>query len=241
MYRVLLFGLLSIGSNFLQSQPSYTDSLAGSHTVTTDFAKNIYLLQRGNEAALYNGILHYGYSADIVGVAYYKSEEWHRGEVTYEGILYKSVLMKYDLVKDQLIVISNDTSGVSIGLFSPRVNHFAFSGSTFIRLDNNNDGIMQSGFYRQLSVGNVKALARVKKTISEKIIYNKVVREFEEDTKHYVFKAGKYFFIHNKNDLLNVLKDHKKEVQGFMKKNKFNYRKKPEETIVSVVDFYNHL
>ncbi len=241
MYRILLFGVLTFGSNFLQSQPSNSDSLTDSHTVTTDYAKNIYFLQRGNEAGIYRGILHYRYPPDIDGIAYYKSEDWQSGEVIYEGILYRKVLMKYDLVKDQLIVISNDTSGVSIGLFSPRVKQFAFSGSTFIRLDNNNDEIMQSGFYRQLTVGKVIALARVKKIISEKIIDNKVARIIEEYTKHYVSKEGKYFYIQNKNDLLNVLKDHKKEVQGFMKKNKFNYRKQPEKTIVSLVDFYNHL
>ena len=241
MYRTFLFVFLSFGSNFLRSQPSYPDSLAGSHTVTIDFAKNIYYRQRGNEASVYSGILHNRYSTDINGIAYYNSEDWRRGEVIYEGMLYKSVLMKYDLVKDQLIVISNDTSGVSIGLFSPRVKQFAFSGSTFIRIDNNNAGIIQSGFYRQLTVGKVIALARVKKIISDKIIDNRIVRYFEENTKYYVIKEGKYFYIQNKNDLFNVLKDHKKEVQGFMKKNKFNYRKKSEETIVAVVDFYNHL
>lgn len=242
MYRTLLFFVfLSFGSNFIQSQTFYSDSIRVSHTVRTDFAKNIYFLERGNETALYNGVLHYGYSADIKGIAYYNSQDWQRGEVVYEGILYKSVLMKYDLVKDQLIIIFNDTSGVSIGLFSHRVKQFAFSGSTFIRLDNNNDRIMQSGFYRQLTVGKVIALARAKKIIAEKIIDNRIARNFEESTKYYVLKEGNYFYIQNKNDLLNVLKDHKKEVQGFMKKNKFKYRKKSEETIVSVVDFYNHL
>ena len=241
MYRTFLFVFLSFGSNILWSQPSYSDSLAGARTLTTDFAKNIYCRQRGNEASIYSGILHNRYSSDINGIAYYNSEDWQRGEVIYEGVLYKSVLMKYDLVKDQLIVISNDTSGVSIGLFSPRVKQFAFSGSTFIRIDNNNAGIIQSGFYRQLTIGKVTALARVKKIISEKIIDNRIVRYFEVNIKYYVFKEGKYFYIQNKNDLFNVLKDHKKEVQALMKKNKFNYRKKPEETIVSVVDFYNHL
>ncbi|HJS53085.1 MAG TPA: hypothetical protein VJ765_01035 [Chitinophagaceae bacterium] len=241
MYRTLLFGFLTFGSTFLQSQPSYSDSLAVSISATTDFAKNIYYLQRGNEAAIYSGILHYRYSSDIGGIAYYRSENWQRGEVIYENTLYKNVLMKYDLVKDQLIVISNDTSGVSIGLFSPRVKQFFLSGSTFIRVDNNNGGSLQSGFYRQLAVGKVIAFARVKKIISEKIIDNKVARNFDENIKYYVLKEEKYFHIQNKNDLLTALKDHKKEIQGFMKKNKFKYRKEPEKTIVSLVDFFNQL
>ena len=90
MYRTLLFFVfLSFGSNFIQSQTFYSDSPRSSHTVRTDFAKNIYFLERGNETALYNGVLHYGYSADIKGIAYFKYDDWQSGSVVYDAILYE--------------------------------------------------------------------------------------------------------------------------------------------------------
>ena len=81
----------------------------------------------------------------------------------------------------------------------------------------------------------------IKKTISEKIIDNKVARKFKEKVKYYTLKDSQYSLIENKSDLLSILKERKKEVLGFIKENKLNFRKDMENVIISVAEFYNHL
>ena len=174
--------------------------------------------------------------------SYFFSVDWQKGNVLYGDIYYENILMKYDMVKDQLIVKAKESEGQPITLFSPRVKQFSFLDSKFIRVDNATAGsFLQAGFYRQLTHGKVTALARATKTISEKITDNKVARKFEEKIKYYTLKDSRYSLIENKNNLLSILKERKKELQGFIKENKLNFRKDMENAIVSVVEFYNHL
>lgn len=226
----------------LHAQQNFSDSVSGSLAAETRFAKNSYSLQKGNQAAIYNGTIHISYSSEIEGIAYFYSVEWQKGNVLYDDIYYENILMKYDMVKDQLIVKAKEIEGFPIVLFSPRVKEFSLLGSKFIRVDNTTTGsFLQTGFYQQLTQGKVIALARVTKNISEKIIDNKVDRKFKEKVKYYIFKDNLYYSIDKKNDLLNILKEHKKEVQGFIKENKLNFRKDLENVIISVAEFYNHL
>lgn len=242
MCKKFLPGLLIFWMQSLHAQQNFSDSVPGSLAEETKFAKNIYSLQKGNQAAIFNGTIHISYSSEIEGIAYFFSVDWQKGNVLYGDIYYENILMKYDMVKDQLIVKAKESEGQAITLFSPRVKQFSFLDSKFIRVDNATAGsFLQAGFYRQLTHGKVTALARATKTISEKITDNKVARKFEEKIKYYTLKDSRYSLIENKNNLLSILKERKKELQGFIKENKLNFRKDMENAIVSVVEFYNHL
>jgi hypothetical protein len=101
----------------------------------TDYAKQLYFAQRGEELAIYKGVHHVGYLASIEGHAYFQSPDWQKGSVLYDNILYENIIMKYDLYKDQLLVTPQEQGRMFIGLFSPRVAKFSFSGLNFIRID----------------------------------------------------------------------------------------------------------
>jgi hypothetical protein len=242
MPKLFPFWLLLFVFPRLHAQQNFIDSSNNSHPEISQFVKNYYYRQKGNEAAIYNGTLYYANSSEIEGNAYFNSGDWLRGDVDYDGIIYKNIFLKYDIVKDELIVTPNETNGVPICLFGPRVKRFSFSGYTFIRVDNSSTGTNSTaGFYQQLIQGKVSALAKTTKTISEKIVDNKVARKFEQKIKYYALKEGQLFHIENKKDLLRVLEDHKKETQAFIKEKKLNFRDDPEKTIASVVEYYNHL
>lgn len=233
----MLFGLQN-----LHAQQNYPASVPDTFTEATDFAKNIYYRQRGNEAAIYNGALHYAYFSSIEGIAYFYSADWQKGSVVYEGTRYQNILMKYDLVKDQLVVAQSESGGLPISLNSFRVSEFSFLNYQFIRVENENPGQeLNSGFYRLLNAGRVTALARTEKTISERIVDNKVVQKFETKTRYYISRGDQYYKIKNKNDLFRILGDHKIELHEFLRENKLNYRKNPEKTLAASVKFYNHL
>src|SRR5829696_6969701 len=63
-----------------------------------------YLDSKGQNLAIYNGVLHTGYSPSIEGSAYYKSNVWEKGGVFYERIFYKEVPLWYDMLKDEVII-----------------------------------------------------------------------------------------------------------------------------------------
>jgi hypothetical protein len=205
-----------------------------------DYARHLYFTQRGGELAIYNGIHHDGYPSSIAGHAYFQSPDWQKGSVAYNNILYENILMKYDLLKDQLIVTPEDRSGMFIGLFSPRVEQFSFSTFTFVRIDRNGENASLSpGFYQQLVDGKLTVLAKRTKIINEKIVGTTFTQKFEERVKYYLLKAGTWYPVKNKKSILTAVKDLKKEVQQFLSNKKLKYRNNPEETLIAVAEFYN--
>jgi len=208
--------------------------------VSSAYAKQFYFTKRGEESAIYTGIRHESYSASIEGIAYFQSPDWQNGTVLYDQIFYENIWMKYDLYKDQLIVIPGNQSGMPIALFSPRVSEFSFSGSNFIRIEKADEKTSPAkGFYQQLTSGRITVLSKRFKLLTERIENRTVIQKFEERAKYFLLKDGIYYPVRNKKELMAVVKDKKKEIQQFLSNNKMKYRRQREKVIVAVAEFYN--
>jgi hypothetical protein len=164
------------------------------------------------------------------------------GRLFIEDIFYENILMNYDVVTDQLVVIANDQTSLPLLLFSPRVKEFSFSGLKFFYEDETNDIVtsLQKGYYQELVKGRATAICKTTKIILETIKDNKVHYEFEQHKKYYILKDSHSYLIKNKKDLLSILKDQKKGIQVFMGTKKLKFRKNKEGTIAAVTEFYNN-
>ncbi|HEX6171842.1 MAG TPA: hypothetical protein VFZ33_19300 [Chitinophagaceae bacterium] len=227
-------------TQYLPAQQYYNDSAMVSGAV--EFAKLYYKQKRANQSSIYNGLLHHSYPSYIEGNAYFLIDSFHTGAVVYENILYKDILMKYDVVADQLVVVANEQISMPITLFSPRVKEFSFSGLKFFYEDdtNNISTSLPEGFYQELVSGRATAICKTTKIILESIKDVNVHYEFEQQKRYYILKDSHSYLIKNKKDLLSILKDQKKEVQEFMRTKKLKFRKNKERTIVAVTEFYNN-
>jgi hypothetical protein len=221
----------------VQAQENFDDSSLVSKLHDT---RRAYDRERGNQLAVFNGIQHYPYAPTIEGIAYFQADEWKRGSVVFSDILYEDIFMKYDLVTDQLIVTPNYDGGLFMSLFSPRVKEFTFDGNRFVRLTREStNGELSDGFYQVLSTGKVTAVAKTQKFIEEKVDITGISRWFEIKTRYYMLKDGKYKIIRSKNDLTNLLKEHRKEVNQALSNLKLRYRKNAQQNIVAATNAYN--
>jgi hypothetical protein len=236
MNRVFV-ALLMLASFPLQAQLNFVDSSLISKVHDT---RVMYDKERGNQLAVFNGLQHYPYSATIEGIAYYPTDEWKKGYVVFSDILYEDIFMKYDVVADQLIVTPNYDGGLFIALYSPRVKEFSFGGRKFVRLTKKmTDGALTEGFYQELSKGKVIAYQRTQKFIEEKVDVTGISRWFEEKTRYFMLREGKYKMIRNKNDLTNLLKEHRREVSQAISRLNLNYRKNVQQNIIAATEAYN--
>ena len=235
-FRSVSFFLLV--AQTLQAQEYPADSaFTGS---SLKYATYVYHTQRGEESAIFNGIIHEEYSASIGGHAYFQSPDWQKGSVMYGNILYEDLEMKYDLFKDQLIVTPHNPGAIAITLFNPRVEQFSFSTFKFIRIDKiGKNASLSPGFYQQLILGKLSVVLKRTKTISEKIIGTTFTQKFEETAKYYLLKEGIYYPVKTMKDILAVVKDQKKEVRQFLADKKLKYRKNSGGTIIAISEFYN--
>ncbi|HET6766395.1 MAG TPA: hypothetical protein VFH08_03315 [Chitinophagaceae bacterium] len=238
MQKLFLFACFLVSSIVLNAQASKIDPVYDSTALRN--IREFYNSERGVESAIYNGRLHYPYASVIEGTAYFHSADWQKGNVIYDNIFYENILMKYDLVADQVIVIANEMTGTSITLFSPRIKAFSFSGFRFVYLnENKNKSFVPAGFYHLLAEGRINALSKTTRIITEKIEAGQINRKFEEKKAYYILKGGQYYSIKNKSELLNTLREHNKAIQNLLKTMRLNYRKNPMQTIIAAVEFYN--
>jgi hypothetical protein len=235
----LLFYSAITGCLFAQ-QNTVIDSSLTSDVAT--YARQVFDSRRGNELPLFNGIRHQLYSPSVEGLPYFQSLNWYTGSVVYDDILYQNIIMRFDQVKDELVVAQGKMSAIYISLFSPRVKEFSFEGMSFIRLnDTTRQSSLQSGFYQQLVKGKATALFRNAKSIDEKIEGTTLLHVVRDHTRYYIMKDDKYYWIRSTSDLLDALKDHRREVQQFISESRLKFRREPNQTIIAATEFYNKL
>lgn len=236
MIRGLILSFSLLVAQSLHSQLNNDSTLVWN---AVSYIKEVYNSSLNVELPIFNGRQHYVYSSLIEGNAYYPYDEWREGTVVYDGIAYNNILIKYDILKDE-VIISSSESRIFIALFTPRVKEFSFFGFKFINLKKGNKLLLPEGFYQVLAEGQATVLAKATKTIKEEIINNELNRKFEQETRYYIVKGDKYHYIRNKESLLGSLQEKRKAVQDFISKRKLRYRRQREETIVAAAKFYNN-
>src|SRR4030095_15092923 len=134
----------------------------------------------------------YPYSPFIEGTPYW-IKDWQKGNIVFEGIFYENVIMKYDLVKDKVIVMSAEQGRVPLELLSQRVREFYFLGLKFMYLDKNSFVSLKKGFYQELTGGSMIALCKTEKMMDERIVGTTIERKFVQTNKYFIISNDKLY------------------------------------------------
>jgi hypothetical protein len=186
---------------------------------------------------LYNGIEHLGYPS-YPGSAYYGSNDWQKGSVQYKNVVYTDVYLKYDLVKNELIVRYLDkVRGVS--LFTPWIQNFSLANSEFIYFPDHS--ILPSGIYQLGRKGVISWYVKRSKVLVETIINVTVESKFVEKDVFYAVKNNAAYLINNKKTLLHLVEDKKAQMKTYMKTIGSKYKDDRAAFIKKTIDYYNQL
>lgn len=239
MRNQLLIICLALTGHVATAQDSATDSSISAtamHNAVTNYHHYI-----DKQSRLYNGVEFFGYSPKIEGIPYYLENTWQRGSILYDGILYDTVQMMYDIVKDRVVIL-HFNNFFRLSLFSEKVKSFSVMGHQFVRMerDSLNKLSLPTGFYDQLYKGNTSVVAKRSKFIEE-TVKETLERKFVEQYHYYVFKDGNYHIVRTKKGLFSLLKDRSREIRQHLKKNKLKFRKDKENSILQAAIHYDSL
>jgi hypothetical protein len=233
--------IVSVKSSFAQANPA--DSSSQQNALNN--AKALFQASLGPQSPLYNGPEYYFYDPLIKGNAYFMDiNAFTQGSVFYDGALYKGVPMLYDLYSDQVVVLLyNHFSKFS--LLTDRVKGFDFLDHHFININidtisNKTSGI-SSGFYDELYNGKTQVLVKRSKSIQSNTGTLASERFFSPSIDYYFKKNNIYYKITSQGSLLDVLKDQKKVVQQYIKTSQIKFRRDPEDAMVKIATYYDHL
>lgn len=241
----LLFLAFVPGKAF--SQQLDTDS-----SIRTTAIKNVINLfneEVAGNSHLFNAPEHRGYMRPAIGHPYFLSEEFRTGKLYYDGILYENIPLMYDLTKDNLVSVQfvKDSSLryrsiFKMDLIRDKTGAFSIPGHDFVKIETDtNTSSMKPGFYELLYNGKPKVLVRRSKVLVEEIKDRDLIRRYDSSNVYYILKEGIYYNIRNKNAVLDLFKDKRREVSAYISKNRWKFRKQRETLITEATRYYDQL
>ncbi|WP_207423460.1 hypothetical protein [Desertivirga brevis] len=242
--RRLLFFLLIIFSELPVFSQELGDSLFVAGVLKN--AKESYASLLNRVAPIYNG-REYNPSGPISDNDhfFFIDDVYASGTIGFEGYIYKNVKIKYELVKDQLVLLHFD-GATPTTVIPAQVDFFSLHNHTFINLKasserNEGESSIKPGYYDQLYSGKISLLAKRVKSVAEKITPTQVEKHVFREDKYYLFKNSRYLSIKSKKALLKQLRSTQAQNQEFIKKNQLNFKKDKEKAMVELVRFHDSI
>ncbi len=231
-------------STLIFCKPSFSQSV-NQDSITGIQVKNaidLYNNYNANNAPVYNGEAYLYYTFKMEGDPFFETGNFSDGWVNYKGRKYNSLKLIYDIVRNQVVVLSPDKI-TAIVVQSQFIDSFSLLGHTFIALqEDQKQNLYNSGFYDLLYNGHTQFLVRRVKSLNPRIQGNIMVTQFVTKNRFYIHKGGLYYLVSNKKDVYRLFNDKIHELKRLMHKNHIKLRHKTfESDMVKVTAFYDQL
>jgi hypothetical protein len=174
------------------------------------------------------------------GHPFFGVADWVKGEIIFDGMQFQNVPMLYDIIKDQ--VITQDFQKIyKINLPAERIQQFTLSNHTFVHLLHDSLNGLRSGFYDQLYNKRTALFVKREKRILQRFVDLKENDIVISESIYYIRKDGRYHTVKNRGSLFDVLKDKKKGIQQYLKKQGIKFKNEPEKAMVMALEYYDQL
>jgi hypothetical protein len=230
----LFFQILISQNIYSQEKDAHTNGSSVANVIS------LYHKSLGEQAGLYNGPEYTGYAVPILeGHPYFQTDHADQGSIFYDGLLYENVPIWYDLVKNEIVVLHFDHTS-KIRLHNEKIKYFSIYNHTFINLglDSSIVSDIPPGFYDLAYDGESEVLVKRTKYAKLEPMWITILNQKNDI---YLKKEGKYYPVKNEDSVLKALGSRQKEIQLYLKNNKVKFRKDPEETVITMVDYYEQL
>ncbi len=224
---LLLFSLAVFAQDFLPDSVVYKKALDQTISYNNSAATKT--------SGLYTGSVYVRDYYKVKGHPFFETDSLQKGDVFYNGVLYKNIDLLYDLSHDNLVI--KYAEDANLVLVREKIGYFKIKGHLFVPGSN----AMERIFYDVLYTGNVEILAQRKK---ELVPWSKTMEfdaAFSQTNNYFIYKDSSYYKVNSKQELLDVLKDKKSELKEFISKNKPDFRKNFETALLSLAMYYDQI
>ncbi|MDF9828684.1 hypothetical protein [Parabacteroides sp. PF5-6] len=200
-----------------------------------------YLNSAKNQAVVFNGKEQTPYDQVFTNHPYLLTPDYVQGKLLHNDIFYTEIPLRLDLYRDEIITTMPNTP-YNIVLEKEKVTEALISGYHIIRHDEKRwPNIPKGNYLVLLSDGAYPIVKKYQVTLDQKIVDQNVDYTFQIRERFYVYKDKVCHPVSNKGSILKLFPDKKKELSAYMKQQKLNFRKQREQSIVAIVEYYEHL
>lgn len=181
-------------------------------------------IEKQYQQSRYNNVPYLGNSYDVI-----------KGDICYNGILYKNVAMRYDMLKQQVIV-SSPNNNKFIVPEQKRVNWFNLGGKRFVHSFGDN-----STYAAELLDGSINGLQLqyfYAKKVDGEIVVNYHYVYTLGFIEHYTLRMldGSLHQVKNAKDIIKLFPDQKQQIKKYVKQNHLSFNKaNRSESLTKVV------
>ncbi len=201
---------------------------------------NEYFSAIGGNSYLYNGPEYVTLDPSISGSPFFRSDSMSPGRIIYNGGEFRNVPMLYDLYSGK-VVINRYGQHFRISLVPEKLSSFEVYNHHFVLLgrDSLNRSPAEPGIFDRIYEGRSTVFVKRIKLNESKIEYNVVTQTFRERDFYFIKTGGRFYPVNSRAAMLSVFGSKKSAVKKFIRKNKLNYKKRPEETLIRATAFFD--
>lgn len=233
--------LFMLFSTTMQAQLSKVDSLMLHQSIYA--ARQKYNEAIGGNSHVYNGPEYVSpvQQKKVIGDPYYFDYDWQEGSVHFSDHLYENVSLRYDLLKDNLL-LEFSQGYESIELITNRIKYFVIHDHTFVRLSPSaGQSTMEEGFYDLVYDGQSKVVVKRYKVIKEITDQGIMTVEYIEKRKLFLQQGERFIPIRVKRDALNAFAANKTELRKFLAREKIHFKSDPEMALAAMATVNDQL
>ncbi|MCG2430450.1 hypothetical protein [Aequorivita xiaoshiensis] len=168
---------------------------------------------------------------------YFKGYDYVRGAVYYNGEFYSNVLLKYDLLEDNLITHSEGKLSVfNVKLIPDFVTSFSIYNRDFVKLVDINLPLPGNGFFEEAYLGNqFKLYIKHNKRKKDKALNSGVQYRFSINNYYLLQVDGHYAVINSIKDLRRALPEREDDIRKYYKSYKKLYKSDPDNFLIKLL------
>lgn len=224
---LLFFSVTVFAQNFLPDSVVYKMALDQTISYNNSTATKT--------SGLYTGSLYVRDYYNVKGHPFFETDSLRKGEVFYNGVLYKNADLVYDLSHDNLV--TKYSEDLKLVLVREKIAYFKLQGHLFA----SGSDVLGRGFYDVLYTGKIEMLAKRKKELVPWSKSMEFSAAFLQTNNYFIYKDSNYYKVDSKQELLDALKDKKVELKEFISKNKLDFRKGIETALVRTAMYYDQI
>ena len=199
-----------------------------------------YLSDTKKNAALFNGKVETPYDQQFENHPYLETDQYVKGTLCYNHVVYQDIFMRFDLYRDELTVFSPDKP-YRIVLDKEKFDYAVLNGLTIIT--SINEAETKTKYMLLINDGIYPVVKKYQVTVYQEIsnIHYTLRRFFRFKEQCVIYIDRMAYPVKDKNALLKLFPTKKKELNEYAKQHKLDFKTQYTSSIVALVNHYENI
>lgn len=209
----------------------YFQAAIAQHQATFDKFRQ----ETGDYAALFQGKIERGYSSsEYANHPYWLDKSFHSGSVSYKGLLYSELSLRYDTYLHQLIV-NTPVKKTNISIDMTAVDYFIINQIKFVRQEHKFVALHYES-------SRMRLIQTFQCGFGTPITKNQIsYKNFKQSSQYYLQQGEQSYEVKSLASVQKLFPQHKKQLKQFAKEKQLNFKEKRTAALTALIRYADQI